>query len=119
MRPSWLVIGGLLLGGPSSLAAQQLRLDPATVLARAALRSDLPEAVARAPMLITADTTVQPRRSRAEAAALGFLAGAAAGLVVAHVVNHNRSEGRLENYIGIPLGLGVFAAATVLVATAD
>jgi hypothetical protein len=41
--------------------------------------------------------------------------------VIAHIVNESSEtgEGKLENYIGIPLGLAVFAAATVLVAMRD
>lgn len=63
----------------------------------------------------------QPRRSPGGTAALGFLAGAAAGLVIAHFVNEKQrtGEGKLENYLGIPLGLGVFTAATVFVAMGD
>jgi hypothetical protein len=54
-------------------------------------------------------------------AALGFLAGAAAGLVIAQVVNETQrtGEGKLENYIGIPLGLGLVTFFTVFVALGD
>jgi hypothetical protein len=59
------------------------------------------------------------RRSRLGAAGLGFLAGAGAGLVLAYFVNRNKGEGRLENYIGIPLVVGTFTFATVFVAMGD
>jgi hypothetical protein len=54
-------------------------------------------------------------------AALGFLAGAGAGLIIAHIVNQtqDRGEGKLETYIGLPLVLGLFTFATVFVALGD
>ena len=55
------------------------------------------------------------------AAGLGFLAGAAAGLVVAYIVDQSRSsgDGRLENYLGIPLALGTVTFLTVFIAMGD
>jgi hypothetical protein len=62
--------------------------------------------------------SLQHRRSRFGSAALGFLVGAGVGLMIAHIVNENQrtGEGRLENYIGIPLGLGLFTFFTIFVA---
>jgi hypothetical protein len=67
------------------------------------------------------DSTVGSRRSRVGAAGLGFLAGAAAGLVVAYIVDQSRSsgDGRLENYLGIPLALGTVTFLTVFIAMGD
>ncbi|MBA3343855.1 MAG: hypothetical protein H0T44_00935 [Gemmatimonadales bacterium] len=57
----------------------------------------------------------------AGATVLAFFAGAGAGLVIAHIVNANQDtgEGKLENYLAIPLGLGGFTAMTVFVAMGD
>jgi hypothetical protein len=65
--------------------------------------------------------STRSRRSRVGAAGLGFLAGAAAGLAVAYFVDQSRSsgEGRLENYIAIPLALGTVSFMTVFVAMGE
>jgi hypothetical protein len=54
-------------------------------------------------------------------AAVGFLIGAGVGLVVAHIVNETQrtGEGKLENYIGLPLVLGSFTYFTIFVAMGD
>ena len=41
--------------------------------------------------------------------------------MIAHIVNERQrtGEGKLENYIGIPIGLGLFTAVTVFVAMGD
>jgi hypothetical protein len=54
-------------------------------------------------------------------AAVGFLIGAGVGLVVAHIVNETQrtGEGKLENYIGLPLVVGAFTFFTIFVAMGD
>jgi hypothetical protein len=125
MHSHWLLLTGLLLGTSVSLHAQGLRVNPTTAAARAALRpADLPASTI--PRFATAritpgDTIARPHRSRAGPSGLGFLAGAAAGLLVAYVVDQTKStgEGRLENYIAIPLALGAVTFMTVFVALGD
>ena len=118
MRTPLFVIG-LLLGAGPSLAAQAISADRESAIARAALKPGTPTAV-RAVRLSPVDTAGW-NPSRGEATALGFLAGAGVGLVIAHLVNENKKTGggKLENYIGIPLGLGLLTAATVFVAMGD
>lgn len=111
--------GSLLLGAVPSLAAQRIAVDSQTVTARFALMSPTPEAGLVHTLRMPADSAGRHHMSQGAATGLGFLAGAAAGLVIAHFVNQNVSEGKLENYFGIPLALGVFTAATVFVATDD
>jgi hypothetical protein len=106
MRGRWLLLSGLAIGPTAPLRAQGLRIDPAAAAARGALRpADFPT----------------PTIPRFAAAGLGFLAGAAAGLGVAYFVDQSRSsgEGRLENYIAIPLALGAVTFMTVFVAMGD
>lgn len=105
----WLLVTGLMVGVPPAMHGQQLRMP-------------LESASWRLPSSVTVpDTTAEPRRSRAGAAGLGFLAGAAAGVVVAYFVDQSRSsgEGRLENYLGIPLALGTVTFMTVFIAMGD
>ena len=116
MRIHGVAIGGALLASPVCLSAQVLQVDPASVAARAVL-SSAPSHVVPAQFQAAPDSLHRPRLSRGAATALGFVGGAAAGLVIAHIVNQSHvGEGQLENYFGIPLGLGVFTAATVFVA---
>jgi hypothetical protein len=56
--------------------------------------------------LLTAVADSQPPR-RFRRGAIGFLLGASTGVAVAYLVNRGNGEGRLENYFGIPLGLGI------------
>ena len=87
--------------------------------ARAALRAVQVDTL-RNPGTTGADSVPRPHRSRGAATALGFLAGAAGGLVLAHVVNQrHQGDGRLETYLAVPPMLGLFAAATVFIATGD
>ena len=109
-----------MFGVALSLAAQQIAVDRGSAIARFALKPRPPGAGVQSPRLSVADTA---RRglSRGEATGLGFLAGAGVGLVIAHIVNERQrtGEGKLENYIGIPIGLGLFTAVTVFVAMGD
>jgi hypothetical protein len=119
----WLLSAGLAIGMATSLQAQGLRIDPGTVRSRAALRSaDLPARPSRPVALrIPSDTTARPHRSRLASVGLGFAAGAAAGLVVAYIVDRTQrtGDGRLENYLAIPLALGTATFMTVFVALGD
>ena len=125
MRRSWLLVTGLMVGVPPAVHGQQLRMSPSSAAVRASLRPVHP--VAQSALRLTPsavpvpDSTLGPRRSRVGAAGLGFLAGAAAGVVVAYFVDQSRSsgEGRLENYLGIPLALGTVTFMTVFIAMGD
>ena len=124
MRRSWLLVTGLMVGVPPAVHGQQLRMSPSSAAVRASLRPAHPvESASRlTPSAVPVpDSTVGPRRSRVGAAGLGFLAGAAAGVVVAYFVDQSRSsgEGRLENYLGIPLALGTVTFMTVFIAMGD
>ncbi len=123
MHNRWLLSAGLAIGVATSLQAQGLRIDPAAVRSRAALRlADSPAAVSRSVELrLPGDTRPRAHRSRLTSAGLGFVAGAAAGLVVAYFVDRTRStgDGRLENYLAIPLALGTVTFMTVFVALGD
>jgi hypothetical protein len=112
-----MMVAGLLLGNSQSLSGQGIAVDSATAAAAERLRptQTSTDGVAVPP---ATDTTTH-RRSRLGTASLGFLAGAGAGLVLAYFVNRNKGEGRLENYIGIPLVVGTFTFATVFVAMGD
>lgn len=108
----------LVLGHPGAVACQSIGIDSANAAATAALRPN--DDTTRMGKETPADSTLR-RRSRVGTAALGFLAGAGAGLIIAHIVNQSQDhgEGRLENYFGIPFGLGLFTFATVFVALGD
>jgi hypothetical protein len=112
-----MIVTGLLLGNSPSLSGQSIAIDSATAAAAKGLR---PSQVwtDRVHIPPAADTTTH-RRSQLGTASLGFLAGAGAGLVLAYFVNRNKGEGRLENYIGIPLFFGTFTFAMVFVAMGD
>lgn len=56
--------------------------------------------------LVAAVVDSQPPR-RFRRGAIGFLLGASTGVAVAYLVNRGNGEGRLENYLGIPFGLGI------------
>jgi hypothetical protein len=117
------VLVSVLLLGLSRPVHSQVLADSATLAATQPLRPAHDFSKSQGKHLdagLPADTTVH-RRSRLGAAALGFLAGAATGLVIAHIVNQNQNmgEGKLENYFGIPLALGVFTFATIFVAMGD
>ena len=109
MQAHWLLLTGVLWGGFAPLRAQGLRADSTAAAARAALRPVAPppgtipwsSAATKAP----ADSTARPH----------------AGLVLAYFVDQSRDsgEGRLENYIAIPLALGAVTFMTVYVATGD
>ena len=109
-----MMVAGLLHGNSQVLSGQSIAVDSATAAAAERLHPTQvsSDGVALPPV---ADTTTH-RRSRLGTASLGFLAGAGAGLVLAYFVNRNKREGRLENYIGIPLFVGTFTFATVFVA---
>jgi hypothetical protein len=111
------MVAGLLLGNGPPLRGQSIAVDSATAAAAEGLRPTK-ASTEGVPIPPAADTTAH-RRSRLGTASLGFLAGAGAGLVLAHFVNRNKGEGRLENYIGIPLFVGTFTFATVFVAMGD
>lgn len=116
IRFRWMM-AALLLGLPGSLVGQSVAVDSATAATTASLRPD--DDSLRVSQETPADSVLR-RRSRVGPAALGFLAGAGAGLIIAHIVNQSQDgEGKLENYIGIPLALGVFTFMTVLVALGD
>ena len=125
MDRRWLLLTGLTLAASAPLRGQGLRVDRSAVAARAALR--LPDQPLSAPLRlpgawgIIGDTISRPHRSRVGTAALGLLAGAAAGVVVAYFVDRSRDsgEGRLENYIAIPLAIGAVTFMTVYVAAGD
>ncbi|HET6576874.1 MAG TPA: hypothetical protein VFG66_01025 [Gemmatimonadales bacterium] len=125
MYRHWLLLSGLTIAASAPLHGQGLRIDPSAVAARAALRpSDQAAAAPQRPSGawgIAGDTISRPHRSRLGTAGLGFLAGAAAGVVVAYFVDRSgdSGEGRLENYLGIPLALGVVTFMTVFVAMGD
>jgi ABC-type Fe3+ transport system permease subunit len=125
MYRRWLLLSGLSVVASAPLHGQALRVEPSVAAARAALRpSDQPlTAPLRSPGAwgIAGDTIDRPHRSRLGTAGLGFLAGAAAGVVVAYFVDRSRDsgEGRLENYIAIPLALGAVTFMTVFVAMGD
>jgi hypothetical protein len=118
----WILLAGLALGAAPTVRAQGLRADSASAAARAALRpAELPAEIARRPGTADAavfDSTAGLHRNRVGTAALGFVAGAAAGVVIAYLVDRGRSsgDGRLENYIAIPLALGTATFMTVFVA---
>lgn len=124
MYRHWLLLSGLTIAASAPLHGQGLRIDPSAAAARAALRlSDQAVTTPRRPpgaWRISGDTISRPHRSRLGTAGLGFLAGAAAGVVVAYFVDRSSSgEGRLENAIAIPLALGVVTFMTVFVAMGD
>jgi hypothetical protein len=114
---SW-TVGMFVLGHPGAAAGQNIGIDSANAAATAALRPN--DDSTAAGKEIPADSTLR-RRTRVGTAALGFLAGAGAGLIIAHIVNQTQDpgEGKLENYFGIPFGLGLFTFATVFVALGD
>jgi ABC-type Fe3+ transport system permease subunit len=121
----WLLLLGVALGATTSLQGQGLRVDPVSAAARAVLR---PADVPTSPFLrppgasrIADDTVGRKHRSRLGTAGLGFLAGAATGMVVAYLVDRTKDtgDGRLENYIAIPLALGTVTFMTVFVAMGD
>jgi hypothetical protein len=114
---SW-TVGMFVLGHPGAAAGQNIGIDSANAAATAALRPN--DDSTAAGKEIPADSTLR-RRTRVGTAALGFLAGAGAGLIIAHIVNQtqDRGEGKLETYIGLPLVLGLFTFATVFVALGD
>lgn len=116
-RITW-VIAIMVLGYPAPLPAQEIGIDSASAAATAALRPS--QDSTESDQKIPADSTLQ-RRSRLGPAALGFLAGAGAGLIIAHIVNQtqDRGDGKLELYFGLPLALGLFTFATVFVALGD
>ena len=120
VRSILFVMGGLLLGVAPTLIAQEIAVDSGSAVTRLGL-TPLPEGAKVPPSPRISMDNAAPHRSRGGSAAIGFLAGAAAGLVIAHFVNENQrtGEGKLENYLGIPFGLGVFTAATVFVAMGD
>jgi hypothetical protein len=108
----------LVLGQPGTVAGQSIGIDSANAAATATLwPNDDTTGMGKE---IPADSTLR-RRTRVGTAALGFLAGAGAGLIIAHIVNQtqDRGEGKLETYIGLPLVLGLFTFATVFVALGD
>ena len=124
MSRSWLFVAGLMVGVSPAAQGQQLRMSPTSAAVRASWRPAHPvESASRLiPSAVTVpDTAAGPRRSRVGAAGLGFLAGAGAGLVVAYFVDQSRSngDGRLENYLGIPLALGTVTFMTVFIAMGD
>ena len=125
MDRSWLLLAGLMMGVAPALYGQQLRVDRRSAVARASLGPDsgMPRATRPVPgsAASVADTTEESRRSRAGAAGLGFLAGAAGGLVVAYFVDQSRDsgDGRLENYLGIPLAMGTVTFMSVFIGRGD
>lgn len=108
----------LVLGQPGTVACQSIGIDSANAAATAALRPN--DDTTGMGKEIPADSTLR-RRSRVGTAALGLLAGAGAGLIIAHIVNQTQGpgEGKLETYIGLPLVLGLFTFATVFVALGE
>lgn len=113
-----LVMAGLLVAS-SRLDAQRLQVDSGAVFSPAWQSQGTTSQ--RVGAVKNGLDSVPKRRSRLGTAALGFLGGAGVGLVIAHIVNNGKrtGEGKLENYIGIPLALGAFTFMTVYVALGD
>jgi hypothetical protein len=110
----------LAVGTAQPLFSQSITVDSASTAYRGRLRVPAPHPDSTAARSASPDTVGQ-QRSRLGPAVLGFLAGAGAGFVIAHVINENQrtGEGRLENYIGIPLVLGLVTFFTVFIAKGD
>ena len=113
----WIVATVCLLGSPASLLAQGTGVDSASAAATESLR---PKPDSITPGQESRDSALR-RNSQLETALLGFLAGAAAGLVIAHIVNQTRDGGndKLETYLALPPVLGLFTFATVFIALDD
>ena len=87
---------------PQPLSA--LSWSPAALPVAHANSEDL-HAVVSSRLLAAVVDSQPPRRFRR--GAIGLLLGASTGVAVAYLVNRGKGEGRLENYLGIPFGLGV------------